>query len=168
LAMPTQDRVRLHDDQGRTPVSPGAGEQEPKQSISVVERGTLGGTLEHGQLLTEGRVFKRHRSVSEEQQREGSEQDEKCSEHELSCRVNDQESNGVAGDLVLAKECVQTRQTCSVGISPTRVRVRSPAARVASVEETKRMKPTDKAIFGMASESPGRNASEPSGSLDKK
>jgi hypothetical protein len=44
----------------------------------------------------------------------------------------------------------------------------SPVARVASVEETKRMKPTDKAIFGMVSESPGRNASEPSGGLDKK
>ena len=38
---------------------------------------------------------------------------------------------------------------------------------VASVEETKRMKPTDEAIFRMASESPGRNASEPSGGLDK-
>jgi hypothetical protein len=36
------------------------------------------------------------------------------------------------------------------------------------VEETKRMKPTDEAICGMASESPGRNASEPSGGLDKK
>ena len=35
------------------------------------------------------------------------------------------------------------------------------------MEETKRMKPTDKAIFGMASESPGRNASEPSGGLEK-
>jgi hypothetical protein len=30
------------------------------------------------------------------------------------------------------------------------------------------MKPTDKAILGMVSESPGRNASEPSGGLDKK
>jgi hypothetical protein len=30
------------------------------------------------------------------------------------------------------------------------------------------MKPTDKAIVWMASESPGRNASEPSGGLDKK
>ena len=38
---------------------------------------------------------------------------------------------------------------------------------VASVEETKRMKPTDEAILGMVSESPGRNASEPSGGLDK-
>jgi hypothetical protein len=30
------------------------------------------------------------------------------------------------------------------------------------------MKPTDEAIFGMASESPGRNTREPSGGLDKK
>jgi hypothetical protein len=33
--------------------------------------------------------------------------------------------------------------------------------------ETKRMKPTDKAILGMVSESLGRNASEPRGGLDK-
>jgi hypothetical protein len=30
------------------------------------------------------------------------------------------------------------------------------------------MKPTDKAILGMASESPGRNESEPRGGLEKK
>ena len=30
------------------------------------------------------------------------------------------------------------------------------------------MKPTDKAILGMVSESPGRNASEPTGGLEKK
>jgi hypothetical protein len=30
------------------------------------------------------------------------------------------------------------------------------------------MKPTDKAIFGMVSKSPGRNASEPTGGLEKK
>jgi hypothetical protein len=30
------------------------------------------------------------------------------------------------------------------------------------------MKPTDQAIFGMVSESPGRNTGEPSGGLDKK
>src|SRR5713226_4126841 len=40
-------------------------------------------------------------------------------------------------------------------------------AGVASVEETKRMEPTDQAIFGVVSESPGRNAREPSGGLDK-
>ena len=57
---------------------------------------------------------------------------------------------------------------CSVGDSPTGERVRDPVAWVAFVEETKRMKPTDKAILGMVSESPGRNASEPRSGLDKK
>ena len=42
-----------------------------------------------------------------------------------------------------------------------------PVAWVALVEETKPMKPTDKAILGMVSESPGRNASEPTGGLEK-
>ena len=69
---------------------------------------------------------------------------------------------------VLRGECVQRRLTCSVGASPTKARVRSLVAWVASVEETKRMKPTDKAIQGMVSESPGRNESEPIGGLDKK
>jgi hypothetical protein len=55
-----------------------------------------------------------------------------------------------------------------VGVSPTGARVRSPVTWVAFAEETKRMKPTDEAIIRMASESPGRNESEPSGGLDKK
>ena len=43
---------------------------------------------------------------------------------------------------------------------------RNPVAWVAFAEETKRMKPTDKAILGMVSESPGRNESEPRGGLE--
>ena len=54
-----------------------------------------------------------------------------------------------------------------MGDSPIGGRVRNPVAWVAFVEETKRMKPTDKAILGMVSESPGRNASEPRNGLDK-
>jgi len=65
-------------------------------------------------------------------------------------------------------QCDQRRLACSVGGSPTGVIVRNPVAWVAFVEETKRMKPTDKAILGMVSESPGRNVSEPTGGLDKK
>ena len=34
------------------------------------------------------------------------------------------------------------------------------------MEETKSMKPTDKAILGMVSKSPGRNESEPIGGLE--
>ena len=55
-----------------------------------------------------------------------------------------------------------------MGVSPTKAKVGSFVAWVAFVEETKRMKPTDKAILGMVSESPGRNASEPTGGLDQK
>jgi hypothetical protein len=43
-----------------------------------------------------------------------------------------------------------------------------PVAWVAFVEETKQMKPTDKAILGMVSKSPGHNASEPTSGLDRK
>ena len=66
-------------------------------------------------------------------------------------------------DGVFGRECVQRRLACSVGDSPTGARVRSPVAWITSVEETKPVKLIDKAIFGMVSESPGRNASEPTG-----
>ena len=102
--MPAHDCVRLHNDQGGAPISPGIGEYDPEQSISVAEWGTLGSAREHRQLLTGRYVLERDGSVSTAEQREGSEQDDKRSQHELSCRAIDQESNGVAGDLVLAKD----------------------------------------------------------------
>ena len=52
------------------------------------------------------------------------------------------------------------------GRQPHRGKSQSPAAWVASLEETNAMKPTDKAILGMVSKSPGRNASEPTGGLE--
>ena len=48
--------------------------------------------------------------------------------------------------MIFGRECVQERQTCSIGGRPIGVKVRSPLAWVASVEETKLVKPTDKAI----------------------
>ena len=59
------------------------------------------------------------------------------------------------------------RLACSVGGESHRGKSRKPVAWVAFVEETKRMKPTDKAVLGTVSESPGRNESEPIGGLDK-
>ncbi len=50
-----------------------------------------------------------------------------------------------------------------MGVSPTEVRIRNLVAWIATVEETKPLKPIDKAILGIVSESPGRNASEPTG-----
>jgi hypothetical protein len=53
------------------------------------------------------------------------------------------------------------------GSQSHRGKSRNPVAWVASAEETKRMKPTDKAVLGTVSELPGRNESEPTGGLDK-
>ncbi len=55
-----------------------------------------------------------------------------------------------------------------MGNSPTGERVRLPVAWIAWTEETKFVKPIDKAIIWMASESPGRNASEPMGGPERK
>ena len=52
------------------------------------------------------------------------------------------------------------RLACSVGGESHRGKSRNPVAWVAFVKETKRMKPTDKAVLGMVSESSGRNESE--------
>jgi hypothetical protein len=59
------------------------------------------------------------------------------------------------------------RLACSVGGESHRGKSRNPVAWVAFVEETKRMKPADKAVLGTVSESPGRNEIEPIGGLDK-
>ena len=52
-----------------------------------------------------------------------------------------------------------------MGGKPTEVRIRNLLAWIAPAEETKSVKPIDKAIRGIVSESPGRNASEPTGGL---
>jgi hypothetical protein len=52
-----------------------------------------------------------------------------------------------------------------VGVKPTEAKVRGLVTWMAGRRETNDLKPIDKAIFGMVSESPGRNASEPTSSL---
>ena len=69
------------------------------------------------------------------------------------------------GDGVSDSQCVQLRQACSVGVSPIGEEVRIPVAWIASVEETKPVKPIDKALVRRVSKSPGRNVSEPTGGL---
>ena len=55
---------------------------------------------------------------------------------------------------------VQQKAEVFSGSKPTRVKVRSPVARIACAEETKRMESIDKAIPGMVSKSSGRNESK--------
>jgi hypothetical protein len=59
--------------------------------------------------------------------------------------------------------CVQLRLVCSAGVSPARVRIRSPVARMAGMRETDYLEPIDKAVFWTVSESPGHNESERTG-----
>ena len=70
--MPAHDRVRLHDDQGRAPISPRLGEEHPKQSISRAEWRTADCTPKDGQLLTQRQVLERDGSVSTTEQPERS------------------------------------------------------------------------------------------------
>src|SRR5207244_2269723 len=57
LAMPTHDRVGLHDDRGRS--LPRLGEEDPKQSIASAEVRTRDVAPEHPQLLTQRHLFER-------------------------------------------------------------------------------------------------------------
>ena len=63
--------------------------------------------------------------------------------------------------------CVQRRLTRSPGVSPAWVRAGGPVAWMAGRRETDALKPSDTAIFGMVSESPGCNGSERTGSLER-
>jgi hypothetical protein len=87
--MPAHDRVRLHDDQGRAPISPRLGEEHPKQSISRAEWRTADCTPKDGQLLTQCQVLERDGPVSATDQPERSEQYDNRSQHALSCRAID-------------------------------------------------------------------------------
>jgi hypothetical protein len=62
---------------------------------------------------------------------------------------------------ILSDKCVQSKAGTFSGSQSHQGKSQSPVTWVAFVEETKRMKPTDKAIFRMVSKSPGRNGSEP-------
>ncbi len=61
---------------------------------------------------------------------------------------------------VHVRMCVQLRLVGSAGVSPVRVRIRSPVAWMAGMRETDYLKPIDKAIHRDVSESPGHNESE--------
>ena len=100
--MPTDDGVRVHDNQGGAPILPRVREQHPKQSISLAELRTPHGALEHGQLLTERQILERDRSVSTADQPERSKRDDERSQHDVSCPAITHRIN--RGDLILAND----------------------------------------------------------------
>ena len=54
-----------------------------------------------------------------------------------------------ASPVIVGEVCVQRRQTCSVGGSPTGATARRPVARMAGRRETKVLKPIDETIGRM-------------------
>ena len=77
--MPTHDSVGLHDDQGRSPILPRLGEQDPKQSISCAKVRAPDRAPENRQLLTQRHVLERDGAVSTTEQSDRSKQhDKRC------------------------------------------------------------------------------------------
>src|SRR5713226_4369757 len=87
--MPAHDSVGLHDDQGRSPIPPRLGEQNPKQSIACAVLRTPDRAPENRQLLTQRHVLERDGSVSITEQPERSKQHDKRGQHALSGRPID-------------------------------------------------------------------------------
>ncbi len=56
LIVPSDHGLGLDDDEGGTPVRPEARQPDPEDSIAPPEPWTLSGSLEHGELVSEGEV----------------------------------------------------------------------------------------------------------------
>ena len=82
--MPAHNRVGLYDNQGRAPVLPGLGEQDPKQPIPSAELRTFARAPEHRQRLTEGHALECDCAVSAAEQRERAEHHDEPGQHALS------------------------------------------------------------------------------------
>jgi hypothetical protein len=104
--MPTHNTVRLHDDQGRSPILPRLGKQDPKHTIARAEVRTPDRASEDGQLLTQRHVLERDGSVSTTEQPERSKQNHKRGQHALSCRPIDRRINRRVADQALANHNV--------------------------------------------------------------
>ena len=63
LAVPSDHGIGPHDDQGRSPILPRLGEQDPKQSIACAEVRTPDRAPKNRQLLTQRHVRERDGSV---------------------------------------------------------------------------------------------------------
>ena len=68
----------------------------------------------------------------------------------------------------LIESVSRVKLVCSAGVSPVRVRARSPVAWTAEGRETDPLKPVDKVIGRDGSESPGRSESERIGGLENR
>ena len=171
--MPADHGLRSHDEESLLPSRPDPAGQDPEELIECADSWPRVPAFQCRELLAKSQVFKKQAATRSEEANDHSRQESEGIYHVpvlsyFACGKQCRILLKSQADRILARECVQKRQTCSVGGKPTGVKARSPLAWVASVEETKRMKPTDKAILRMVSKSPGRNESELTGGLETK
>ena len=74
MAVPADDRLRLHDGERVGPVLPDLGQEHPKESIAVLQPRPLDGALEDDNLLPEREILKGQLPVGSQNGDQGSEQ----------------------------------------------------------------------------------------------
>jgi hypothetical protein len=72
--MPPQHRLGLHDHQGRTPLAPSLGEEDPEESVSPAELWALDRSGQRRQLLAERDILEGDSPVSPAEQSDRSEE----------------------------------------------------------------------------------------------
>ena len=80
IAMPSDDGVRLHDDQGGAPVPPTSRESQPKESVACPEAASRR-SVEGRQLLPQRQVFQDQFPMAAERQRECADDHEEQFQH---------------------------------------------------------------------------------------
>src|SRR5271157_1233323 len=170
LPVPSDHRLRPHEHKRLAPAGPAARQRRPEDPIRRPETDSSPRALalEYEKLVAKSYYLGMELGSAPKETPERAERGQEGGrQHRNHVDPPFEKHQCLQGDRVLGRQCVQQRLACSVGGSPTREGVRSPVAWVAAVEEMKQLKPTDKAIPGMVSESPGRNESEPTGGLDR-
>ena len=89
LAMPPNDRVRLYDDEGITPVRPNAMKKDPEETVVHRKRWTGSLLLEYGELLSQRGVLDREMHAAMEARDECAEQREEGANHARRLRILD-------------------------------------------------------------------------------
>jgi hypothetical protein len=80
--VPTDNRLRLHDDQDFGPAGPSAAEDRPEEPVAGVECWSGPLSFEHGYLLSQGEDFKGEVAATTEKDAHGGEQGEEEFQHE--------------------------------------------------------------------------------------
>jgi hypothetical protein len=82
LAVPPHDGVGPHDEHGAAPLPPGLGEEDPKESVPGAKPWAFARARQGGDLLTEGKILERDRSMSSANQSDRSKEHDECRQHD--------------------------------------------------------------------------------------